>query len=172
MIRAIAIARSGGGTVGDNSTFVSVNTTRTTLFKAASNGRDICDVNYKFGEFGRYRLGINVTDCRVTVVENPVNSALPIFTVFLVLITVKLTWEAVQKIYRSRKCRTLLMRLVRLCHMQPVADDLADNSLLVGGEEADDVLAPAATTAGQQQQTGTRVPMTCRSASYHTTFTC
>ena len=67
---------------------------------AMSDGSRLCEMSYNFGEFGYYQL--DVTRCQMSVIRQPVDSALPILYAFVALIALAVVWYGVMRVYNSR----------------------------------------------------------------------
>ena len=86
----------------NSSAFLAVNATADThvMVSAMSDGSRLCKMSYRFGEFGAYLL--DVPRCQVTVVREPVDSALPILYTFAALAALALAWCGTMRVYKSR----------------------------------------------------------------------
>ena len=127
---------------GPSSKYLAANATWTTLFEVnkTSGGGKACSFSYEFGEFGLYELAINGTGCAVNVAKEPARTNLTIFYAFLILVGVKIAWEAGQKVYNSRKCRLIFVRIMRsfsgrilLCRVQSgwnFVDELINHAVI------------------------------------------
>ena len=78
-----------------SSAYIATNTTSDTLLKVLvkSDGRQFCKMSYRFGEFGSYLLKVYVSECQITIVRDPVHSALPILYAFLAMVALAVAWR-------------------------------------------------------------------------------
>ena len=86
----------------NSSSYLAVNATADTrvMVSAMSDGSRLCKMSYRFGEFGAYLL--DVSRCQMSVVRDPVASALPILYAFATLVALALAWCGVMRVYNSR----------------------------------------------------------------------
>ena len=86
----------------NSSAYLAVNTTAETrlMVSASSDGSRLCEMSYRFGEFGAYLL--DVSRCQMSIVRDPVASALPILYAFAALVALALAWCGLMRFYNSR----------------------------------------------------------------------
>ena len=86
----------------NSSAYIAVNATAETrlMVSASSDGSRMCEMSYRFGEFGAYLL--DVSRCQMSIVRDPVASALPIIYAFAALVALALAWFGLMRFYNSR----------------------------------------------------------------------
>ena len=80
---------------GNSSAYIATNTTSDTLLKVLtkSDGDQFCKMSYRFGEFGSYLMKVYLSECQITIVRDPVHSALPILYAFLAMVALAVAWR-------------------------------------------------------------------------------
>ena len=80
---------------GNSSAYIATNTTSDTLLKVLtkSDGDQFCKMSYRFGEFGSYLMKVYLSECQITIVRDPVLSALPILYAFLAMVALAVAWR-------------------------------------------------------------------------------
>ena len=92
-----SVAELNGSSFNSNgsSAYIATNTTSETLLKVLvkSDGGQFCKMSYRFGEFGSYLMKVYLSECQITIVRDPVHSALPILYAFLAMVALAVAWR-------------------------------------------------------------------------------
>ncbi|XP_040570606.1 heparan-alpha-glucosaminide N-acetyltransferase [Lepeophtheirus salmonis] len=68
-----------------------------------------CDFVYKFNDFGVYEL---MKDCRINFTDEGENIYLPIIWAVGIVISIKLLWVLIHRVYETQACRRLIVSIV------------------------------------------------------------